>query len=114
MKKSKCDEKCTDKTDKTPELMEIGEACAFLNVKASWLRYAVFKNKVPYIKLGRLVRFSKKDIIKWLDRNKVSLRVPEHHKERALREIEMIESGKMSLDEIDASLQVIKMHISYL
>ena len=38
----------------------------------------------------------------------------EHHVKAALHEIEMIESGKMSFSEIDASLQLIKMHISYL
>lgn len=49
------------------KLLTIDEAADFLNVKVSRLRSAIFKGDIPYIKLGRLVRFDPKDLIKWID-----------------------------------------------
>ncbi|MBL6990124.1 MAG: helix-turn-helix domain-containing protein [Bacteriovoracaceae bacterium] len=53
----------------TPELLNIDQAAAFLNVKLSWLRSIVFKKKIPVIRLGRLLRFNKKELIQWLENN---------------------------------------------
>lgn len=47
-------------------LMDIKELAALLNVKESWIRSKVFDGSLKYIKLGRLVRFNRKDIEKWL------------------------------------------------
>lgn len=52
------------------ELLTIHEIAEILNVSYSWTRAAVFKNKIPYVKVGRLVRFCKKDIEAWIKSNK--------------------------------------------
>jgi len=52
-------------------LLDIKEAADFLNVKISWLRAAVFRKKIPYIKLNRLLRFSKEELQSWLKSQKI-------------------------------------------
>lgn len=47
----------------------IKELCSILKVKESWLRRQIYYKKIPYFKLGRLIRFHKKEINQWL-RNK--------------------------------------------
>lgn len=49
------------------ELMTIEEASQFLNVKVSNLRSAIFRRKIRYFKVGALIRFSKTDLIQWLE-----------------------------------------------
>lgn len=49
------------------KLLSIEEASEFLNLKVSWLRSAVFKDEIPYLKVGRLVRFDQSDLIKWIE-----------------------------------------------
>ena len=51
-------------------LLTIQEAAEFLNLKVSRMRTAVFKKEIPYIKLGRLVRFDPNDLIKWVEKQK--------------------------------------------
>lgn len=48
-------------------LMTLTEACDFLKIKKSRLRTAVFRREIPFIKIGRLIRFDKNDLIKWLE-----------------------------------------------
>lgn len=48
-------------------LLTIKEASDFLNVKISRLRTAILTREIPFLKVGRLVRFDKKDLIKWID-----------------------------------------------
>jgi excisionase family DNA binding protein len=43
-------------------LLTISDASQFLNVKESWLRSAIFKKEIPYIKCGNLIRFNKSDL----------------------------------------------------
>jgi excisionase family DNA binding protein len=38
-----------------------------LDVKESTVRSWVFKKQIPFVKIGRLVRFKEKSIQKWLD-----------------------------------------------
>lgn len=55
-------------------LLNINELSNLLNVKESWVRSAVFRKKIPYIKVGRLIRFDKNVIEEWiLSRKKNSL-----------------------------------------
>lgn len=49
------------------ELLTLNEAAKFLTVKESWLRSAVFRGEIKPIKLGRLVRFKKESLIKFLE-----------------------------------------------
>ncbi|AYF43743.1 DNA binding domain protein, excisionase family [Halobacteriovorax sp. BALOs_7] len=48
-------------------LLSIEEASSFLSVKVSRLRTAVFRKEIPFVKIGRLVRFKQDELIKWID-----------------------------------------------
>ncbi|MGI4991962.1 helix-turn-helix domain-containing protein [Halobacteriovorax sp. GFR7] len=48
-------------------LLNIEEASSFLSVKVSRLRTAVFRKEIPFVKIGRLVRFKQDELIKWID-----------------------------------------------
>ncbi len=43
-------------------LLTIEQAAERLNVTERWLRRAVFEQRIPYVKLGRLVRFAEDDL----------------------------------------------------
>jgi len=49
------------------QLMTFKEAKDFLNSTESWLRDKILKKQIPYIKLGRLIRFNKEALEKWLE-----------------------------------------------
>lgn len=51
----------------TSKLLTIEDASKFLSIKVSRLRTAVFRKELPYIKIGRLVRFKEEDLSKWLE-----------------------------------------------
>ncbi|HAZ13926.1 MAG: hypothetical protein A2X86_08160 [Bdellovibrionales bacterium GWA2_49_15] len=53
------------------ELLTIKEASAFLKMKESWIRSAVFKRDIPYIKMGALIRFNKNELHQWLERQTI-------------------------------------------
>lgn len=46
------------------------EAKLLLNTTNGHLRSLVFRQKIPYIKLNRLIRFDYDDLIKWIESNK--------------------------------------------
>ena len=48
------------------------EAAHYLRCTEGTLRVWVSKRKVPHLKVGRLVRFRRKDLDKWLDDHLVS------------------------------------------
>ena len=48
------------------KLLTTQEAALLLNIKISRLRMAVFRKEVPYVKIGRLVRFSQSQLMHWL------------------------------------------------
>lgn len=48
-------------------LMNITKAASYLGIKVSRLRYAVRKKQVPYLKIGRLIRFEKVWLNEWLN-----------------------------------------------
>ena len=45
------------------------EAAAYLGTTPDTLRVWVSKRKVPFVRVGRLVRFRKKDLDQWLEKN---------------------------------------------
>jgi excisionase family DNA binding protein len=53
------------------DLLILTEAAKFLSIKESRLRYAIFKKEIPFIKIGRLIRFDRQELIKWLEDQKV-------------------------------------------
>lgn len=44
----------------------IPELCSILKVKESWIRRQIYRNRIPYHKLGRLIRFHRDEINQWL------------------------------------------------
>lgn len=53
--------------EKSKKLLTITEASELLTVKVSRLRTAVFRKEIPFIKIGRLVRFRENDLMEWVD-----------------------------------------------
>lgn len=48
-------------------LLTIEQVSDLLKVKPSWLRWHVFKRNIPYVKVGRHIRFEPNEIQKWID-----------------------------------------------
>lgn len=51
-------------------ILTLAEACDFLKIKKSRLRTAIFKREIPFIKIGRLIRFDHEDLKAWLSKLK--------------------------------------------
>ena len=45
------------------------ETCEFLNISDSHLRKLVFEKRISHFKVGKLLRFSKEDLLAWLETN---------------------------------------------
>jgi excisionase family DNA binding protein len=54
-------------TNKSERLLTITGAAELLSIKVSRLRTAVFRKEIPFIKIGRLVRFKESDLMKWVE-----------------------------------------------
>ena len=50
-------------------LQKIDELAKDLNMKKSTLYSCVFQRKIPFIKMGRSIRFDRNKINEWLDNN---------------------------------------------
>jgi excisionase family DNA binding protein len=51
-----------------PPLMDVGQLASYLNVPIGWL-YDRTRNKttgLPFIKIGKYVRFNPEDVLEWL------------------------------------------------
>jgi excisionase family DNA binding protein len=55
----------------TKKLLNIHEAAEYLGLKVSTLYAWVHQRRVPYVKVGRLVRFRPEALEKWLENNTV-------------------------------------------
>lgn len=53
------------------KLLTVNDVALYLNVKISWVRSAVFRKEIPYMKVGNLVRFRQKDLEEWMQKNMV-------------------------------------------
>ncbi len=51
------------------KLITIKELANFLGVKNSWLRSKIFKNEIPYVKIGHHIRFRPEDIKSFIQKN---------------------------------------------
>jgi excisionase family DNA binding protein len=47
--------------ERNPDLLTVPETAAFLRLKTSTIRAWVCKRKIPYVKLGRMVRIRRSD-----------------------------------------------------
>ncbi len=52
------------------KLLNVKETAHFLNVKQGTVRYLCFTRKIPFIKVGRLVRFNLNELKLWLKSNR--------------------------------------------
>jgi len=48
-------------------LMDVQQLAHYLNLKPSKIRAMVFRREIPYLKIGRLVRFQKDMIDHWIN-----------------------------------------------
>lgn len=54
--------------------LSIEQAAAYLNVEVRWMRRAVFERRLPYYKVGRYLRFRRKDLEEFLLQSRVEPR----------------------------------------
>lgn len=50
-----------------PKLLSPPEAAERLNVSLYWVRRAILQNRIPYVKVGRLVRFKESDLDAYIE-----------------------------------------------
>lgn len=50
------------------ELLTLKDVCGLLKIKESHLRSLIFKKEIIPIRIGRLIRFNKSELAKWLER----------------------------------------------
>ncbi len=53
------------------QLLTLREIAEQLNVKESWVKGMIFKGQIPFIKVGKHVRFSPRVIEKWIEERKI-------------------------------------------
>lgn len=58
-----------NKIDPDEKLLTKKEIADFLNVSIKTIDKKVCLNEIPYFKIGRLVRFSKKKVLTWAEGN---------------------------------------------
>lgn len=51
------------------KLMTVEETANFLNVSTKWLYQQKARHKIPFKKLGGMLRFEKSELIAWLEEN---------------------------------------------
>lgn len=59
----------------TPPLLDAGQAAVILNVPQSWVAAEARAGRIPHVRLGRYVRFSRDELIAWCDGRTVGPRV---------------------------------------
>lgn len=53
-------------------LLTTSELSRQCNLKESWIRRAVFNKSIPFIRIGRLIRFDEREIKEWIEGLKVA------------------------------------------
>lgn len=56
--------------DKTDTFLNVDQVAELLNLKKATIYSKVSKNSIPFIKKGKLLLFSKADILQWLQKSK--------------------------------------------
>ncbi|MBF0301280.1 MAG: helix-turn-helix domain-containing protein, partial [Oligoflexia bacterium] len=51
--------------------LDIDGLSEFINIKKSMIRSLVFQKQIPFIKIKKLLRFNKDDILAWINKNKI-------------------------------------------
>jgi excisionase family DNA binding protein len=63
-----------DASDRLPQLLTIDALAAHLDVTERFVRRLVEDNRVPYLKVGKFVRFHPDDINDWLANTRIDQR----------------------------------------
>lgn len=53
-------------TDQLPVLLDVDGVATHLNITVRHVRRLVFERRIPYLKVGRLLRFDPREIATWL------------------------------------------------
>lgn len=48
------------------QFMTIKEVCDWWKVKESWVRLKILSRELPHLKVGKHIRFKKKELTEWL------------------------------------------------
>jgi excisionase family DNA binding protein len=59
-------------TSTLPQLLTIDQLAEQLDVSVRHVRRLIAERRVPYLKVGKFVRFDPAGIAEWLDRNRVA------------------------------------------
>ena len=51
--------------------LDIPGLCTYLEIKKQTAYSWVYQKKIPYLKIGRLVKFDKQEIDRWIDSKRV-------------------------------------------
>ncbi|MGA2534247.1 MAG: excisionase family DNA-binding protein [Candidatus Aminicenantales bacterium] len=57
--------------DEPGRFFDVTGAAAYIGVSTSYLFKLVSRRRIPYIKLGRLVRFDRQQLDRWMSRRQV-------------------------------------------
>ena len=63
-------------TTRAPQLVNVNEAAQFLAVSPSTLYGWVWQRRIPFVKVGRAVRFDMADLERFVTKNRIEARVP--------------------------------------
>lgn len=56
-------------------LLDKPETAAYLSIKLSHLDYLVTKRRIPFVRVGRYIRFKRTDLDAWLEENRTEAQV---------------------------------------
>jgi len=57
--------------EKQSHYLTVEELCQLLKLKKSYIYDLTYRKKIPFIKIGRHLRFDLEEIQKWIENNKV-------------------------------------------
>jgi predicted DNA-binding transcriptional regulator AlpA len=52
--------------------LNVKQTSFFTGLSESRIRYEVFRRQIPYLKIGRSIRFCSQDLIDWLESKKIN------------------------------------------
>ena len=97
-------EKNTSEAFKSEKFWTVSEASLFLSVKPSTIYQWVHLKEIPHYKIGRIVRFRRRDLEAWVE----GLRLKENESEKKVRTILKEIGPKETEREIDIDLIIRK------
>ena len=59
-----------------PPLLDIEELAQWLGVEQGFVRRLIAQRRIPFVKIGKFVRFDPDEISVWIDNRRVSLEPP--------------------------------------